>query len=105
MKQSLQDWVTDVKQMIISHKHEFIFIHTRKTAGSAIKCSLAKYLGPDDIVVGSINEYFEKNLPVPLNIQNFLESFLIRNLTDILCASGFDRGKVKNNLNPFVNLV
>ena len=53
-------------------------------------------------MVGSINEYFEKNLPVPLNIQNFLESFLIRNLTDILCASGFDRGKVKIILTKFV---
>jgi hypothetical protein len=39
--------------MIISHKHKFIFIKTRKTAGSSIEHYLSKYLGPDDICTGS----------------------------------------------------
>ena len=39
--------------MIISHKHKFIFIKTRKTAGSSIEHFLSKYLGPDDICTGS----------------------------------------------------
>ena len=35
--------------MIISYKHKFIFIKTRKTAGSTIELILRKQLGPDDI--------------------------------------------------------
>ena len=39
--------------MIISHKHKFIFIKTRKTAGSSIEKILYPYLGPLDICTGS----------------------------------------------------
>lgn len=39
--------------MIISHKHRFIFLHCRKVAGSSITSLLNRYLGPDDIQVGS----------------------------------------------------
>jgi len=39
--------------MIISHQHEFIFIKTRKTAGSSIEKYLVPYLGPNDICTGS----------------------------------------------------
>lgn len=40
--------------MIISHKHKFIFVKTRKTAGSSIEKYLYNYLGPDDICTGSV---------------------------------------------------
>lgn len=39
--------------MIISHRHKFIFIKTRKTAGSSIEKYLINYLGPEDICTGS----------------------------------------------------
>jgi len=39
--------------MIISHQHKFIFIKTRKTAGSSIEKYLINYLGPSDICTGS----------------------------------------------------
>ncbi|MFW6009256.1 MAG: sulfotransferase family 2 domain-containing protein [archaeon] len=42
--------------MIISHKHKFIFIHTRKTAGSTITVYLNKYLGPNDLQIGAWGE-------------------------------------------------
>ncbi|WP_263834156.1 sulfotransferase family 2 domain-containing protein [Salinibacter sp.] len=35
---------------IISHKHSFIFIHCRKTAGTSIEASLIRYLGNRDII-------------------------------------------------------
>jgi len=36
--------------MIVSHKYRFIFIKTRKTAGSSMETALAPLCGPDDIV-------------------------------------------------------
>ncbi len=39
--------------MILSHQHKFIFMHSRKTAGSSISVSLNKYLGPKDLQLGA----------------------------------------------------
>ncbi len=36
--------------MIVSHRHGFIFLKTRKTAGTSIELALRPFLGPDDIV-------------------------------------------------------
>lgn len=38
--------------MIISHEHECIFVHCRKTAGSAITALMNPYLGPNDVQIG-----------------------------------------------------
>lgn len=39
--------------MIISHRHKMIFLHCRKVAGSSITVLLNRFLGPDDIQLGS----------------------------------------------------
>jgi len=36
--------------MIISHAHKFIFIKTKKTAGTAIEAALSELCGPDDVI-------------------------------------------------------
>ena len=36
--------------MIVCHAHKFIFLKTRKTAGTSIEAALAHLCGPDDIV-------------------------------------------------------
>ena len=36
--------------MIVSHQHRFVFVKTRKTAGTSIEIALAQHCGPDDII-------------------------------------------------------
>lgn len=36
--------------MIISHKHRFIFVKTRKTAGTSLEIALSKFCGEEDII-------------------------------------------------------
>ncbi len=36
--------------MLISHRHKFIFLKTRKTAGTSIEISLSRYLGEEDVI-------------------------------------------------------
>ena len=47
--------------MIISHKHKFIFLKSRKTAGSSIQVSLAKHCGDDDIITGQYRDGIDDN--------------------------------------------
>lgn len=39
--------------MLLSHRHKFIFMHSRKTAGSSITASLNKHIGPKDLQLGA----------------------------------------------------
>lgn len=36
--------------MIISHRHRFVYVKTRKTASTSLEIALSKYCGPDDII-------------------------------------------------------
>ncbi len=36
--------------MIVSHKHKFIFLKTKKTAGTAIEAALSELCGADDVI-------------------------------------------------------
>lgn len=36
--------------MIVSHEHRFIFLKTRKTAGTSVEIALSRTCGPDDII-------------------------------------------------------
>ena len=42
--------------MIVSHRHRFIFIKTRKTASTSIQIALSEFCGPDDILTPIIDE-------------------------------------------------
>ena len=51
--------------MIISHKHKFIFLHCRKSAGSSFKISASRYLAPDDIVIGGLKDGLQHGIRPP----------------------------------------
>ncbi len=36
--------------MIVSHRHKFIFMKTRKTGGTSVELALSKICGPDDVI-------------------------------------------------------
>jgi hypothetical protein len=36
--------------VIISHRHRFIFLKTRKTAGTSVEIALSRFCGPDDVI-------------------------------------------------------
>jgi hypothetical protein len=36
--------------LIVSHEHRFIFLKTRKTAGTSIELALSQVCGPDDVI-------------------------------------------------------
>jgi hypothetical protein len=36
--------------MILSHEHRFLFLKTRKTAGTSVECALSAICGPNDVV-------------------------------------------------------
>jgi hypothetical protein len=36
--------------MIVSHEHKFIYLKTKKTAGTSIELALSRLCGPDDII-------------------------------------------------------
>ena len=48
--------------MILSHRHRFVFLHCRKTAGSSISVALARYLGPDDLQLSGLKETFDAGI-------------------------------------------
>lgn len=41
---------TRVRRVIASHRHRFVFLKTRKTAGTSIEIALSRFCGPEDIV-------------------------------------------------------
>jgi hypothetical protein len=36
--------------VIVSHRHKFIFVKTRKTAGTSLEIGLSQHCGPDDVI-------------------------------------------------------
>lgn len=42
--------------MIVSHEHGFVFMKTRKTAGTSVEIALSRVCGPDDVITPVLEE-------------------------------------------------
>jgi hypothetical protein len=42
--------------VIVSHRHRFVFVKTRKTGGTSVEISLSRYCGPDDVITPIVPE-------------------------------------------------
>ncbi len=51
--------------MIVSHRHRYIFVRTRKTAGTSVEIALSKFCGPDDIVTRDADDALRRELGYP----------------------------------------
>ena len=70
--------------MIISHKYKFIFIKTRKTAGTTIEYNISKYLGKNDIIPPSNQSvYLLQNFIYDTKISKFLKKVKLNKISRI----------------------
>ena len=62
--------------MILSHRHQFIFLKTNKTAGTSLEIALAQMCGPDDVItpVSPKDEELRKSLGIR-GPQNYAPAF------------------------------
>src|SRR4051812_23866543 len=51
--------------MNVSHRHRFIFVRTRKTAGTSVEIALSKFCGPDDIITRDADDALRHELGYP----------------------------------------
>ena len=69
--------------MIISHKYKFIFIKTRKTAGTTIEYNISNYLGNNDIITPSNQSvYLSQNYIYETKISNFLKKINLNKISN-----------------------
>jgi hypothetical protein len=76
--------------MIVSHQHRFIFIKSRKTAGTSLEIALSKFCGPDDIItpIGREDELLRRQLGYrgPQNFSCALGQYSARDWLKVLRA-------------------
>jgi len=61
--------------MIISHKYQFIFLKTAKTAGTSIEIALSRFCGQDDIITPvSVEDELKRQAAGGVAPQNYLVS-------------------------------
>jgi hypothetical protein len=48
--------------VIVSHEHRFVFMKTRKTAGTSVEIALSRVCGPDDVITPVLEESLRSSL-------------------------------------------
>lgn len=74
--------------MIISHRHKFIFIKTKKTAGTSLEIALSEFCGPEDVMTPLDPEDHlilrERGFPGPQNYRVPLRRYHARDWARLL---------------------
>lgn len=74
--------------MIVSHRHQFIFLKTRKTAGTSVELALRKIIGPDDVAtpLSRDEERFasDNGITGPQNYISLMRDIDIKRLPDLI---------------------
>lgn len=74
--------------MIISHRHEFIYVKTKKTGGTSLEIALSKFLGGDDIVTPITRKdeaiRSSKGFPGPRNYRKSMTECSSRDIVNAL---------------------
>ncbi len=98
LQKRFQPFLLASTEMILSHKHRFIFLKTRKTAGTSIEIALSKFCDNNDIItrITEQDEVLRSKLGFR-GPQNFLVGPSKYALMDIL--------KIIRNGKKFANLV
>lgn len=73
--------------MIVSHRHRFIFVKLRKTAGTSIEVLLSRVCGPDDIIT-PINPNVESH--TPQNDEGFFNHMAAAEIREALGTETWD---------------
>lgn len=92
--------------MIVSHRHNFIFIKTKKTAGTSLEIGLSKFCGEKDIITGlpQKDEIIRKdfggrapqNLDIPWRKYTFQElSKYVRKGRRAICKNHFRARRIR----------
>ena len=96
--------------MIVSHAHRFVFLKTRKTAGTSVEIALSTVCGPDDVITpvteaderlraeygGRAPQHFESP-PLPRRAFNHMPSSMVRQLVGRETWEGYYTFAVERN--------
>ena len=74
--------------MIISHRHRFIFLKTRKTAGTSVEIALSRHCGPDDVItpISEEDEALRRELGYPGPRNTAIPAHLVKTSDRVLAA-------------------
>ena len=96
--------------MIVSHAHRFVFLKTRKTAGTSVEIALSTVCGPDDVITpvteaderlraeygGRAPQHYESP-PLPRKAFNHMPASMVRQLVGRGAWDGYYTFSVERN--------
>ena len=84
--------------MIVCHEHKFIFVKTRKTAGTSIETALSSFCGPSDVITSLSSEDEAARTQLGLRgMQNIHVPMMRYSISDIATLATLKRKRFHNH--------
>ena len=84
--------------MIVCHEHKFIFVKTRKTAGTSIETALSSFCGPSDVITSLSSEDEAARTKLGLRgMQNIHVPMIRYSISDIATLATLKRKRFHNH--------